>query len=176
MVSSSPLISGAKFRFFIMRRISASGTSIPSTPFTLLTLTVIGVGSMEFPVFTSKWVRETLPQPSSSIRCNARFIPSTVEYSSTPFSYLALASVAFPSARAVFLTLSRANFADSNITASVVSRISEFKPPMTPASATGFTPSQITRLFSFIVYSCSSRVTIFSFSFALLTQISLPSR
>ena len=66
-----------------------------STPFTLLTLTVIGIGSMEFPVFTSKWVRETLPQPSSSIRCRARFIPSTVEYSSTPFSYLALASVAF---------------------------------------------------------------------------------
>ena len=48
---------------------------------------------MEFPVFTSKWVRETLPQPSSSIRCSARFIPSTVEYSSTPFSYLALISL-----------------------------------------------------------------------------------
>ena len=44
--------------------------------------------------------------------------------------------------------LSRANLAASNITSVVVSRISEFKPPMIPASATGFLPSQITRLFS----------------------------
>ena len=47
---------------------------------------------------------------------------------------------------------------------------------MIPARATGFLPSQITRLFGFNVNSFSSRVTIFSPSIARLTQIALPSR
>ena len=37
--------------------------------------------------------------------------------------------------------LSRANLAASNITSVVVTGISEFKPPIIPASATGFLPS-----------------------------------
>ena len=81
-----------------------------------------------------------------------------------------------PNARELLRMLSRANFADSNITSVVVSRISEFKPPMMPANATGFLPSQITKLLGFKVNSFSSRVTIFSPSLARLTWIALPSR
>ena len=61
-----------------------------------------------------------------------------------------------PNARELLRMLSRANLAASNITSVVVSRTSEFKPPMIPASATGFLPSQITRLFGFKVNSFSS--------------------
>lgn len=78
----------------------------------LLTRTVIGVGSMEFPVFTSGY--GNLPQPL--LPSDAAHVSLSTVESSTPFSYLAPASVAFPSARAVFLTLSRAN--GLNITAS----------------------------------------------------------
>lgn len=81
-----------------------------------------------------------------------------------------------PNARELFLILSLANFADSNITSVVPSLISEFKPPMIPASATAFFPSQITRLLLFNSNSFSSSVTIFSPSFARLTTISSPSR
>ena len=175
MVNSSPLSTGAKSRFFMIRIISSVGTSIPSTSLIFLTDTFISLGSVLLPIFTSTCVDETLPQLSSSIRCSALFIASTVEYSSTPFEYFADASVLLPRALAVFLILSRANFADSNITAFVVSLISEFNPPITPASATGFTPSQMTRLFSLSSYSSSSSVTIFSLSLALLTLIALPS-
>ena len=159
-----------------MRRISSSGTVIPNTPFTFLILVLKVFGSKEFPVFTFLWVLETFPAPSSSTRCRARFIAISVAYSSTPFAYLWLASEDCPKARELLRMLSRANLAASNITSVVVSRISEFKPPMIPASATGFLPSQITRLFVFKVNSFSSRVTIFSPSVARLTQMALPSR
>ena len=159
-----------------MRRISSSGTVIPNTPFTFLMLVLKVFGSKEFPVFTFLWVLETFPAPSSSTRCRARFIAISVAYSSTPFAYLWLASEDCPNARELLRMLSRANLAASNITSVVVSRISEFKPPMIPASATGFLPSQITRLFVFKVNSFSSRVTIFSPSVARLMQMALPSR
>ena len=169
MVSSSPSITGWKFRDFKILSMSAVGTSIPSTPFTFLMLAFISVGSMELPVFASTWVEDTLPQPSSSIRCSALLLAITVAYSSTPLAYLWEESEDCPSALELLRILSLANFADSKMTASVVSRISEFKPPMIPASATGFTPSQMTRLFSFNSNSFSSKVTIFSLSWARLT-------
>ena len=176
MVSSSPLISGWKFKPVRMRKISSSGTVIPKTPLTFLMLVLKVTGSKEFPVLTFLWVLETLPTPSSSTRCRARFMAISVAYSSTPLEYLWLASEDWPRARELLRMLSRANFADSNITSVVVSRISEFKPPIIPANATGFFPSQITRLFGFKVNSFSSKVTIFSPSFARLTWIALPSR
>ena len=176
MVSSSPLISGWKFKPVRMRKRSSSGTVIPRTAFTFLTLVLKVVGSKEFPVFTFLWVLEILPTPSSSTRCRTRFIAISVVYSSTPLEYRWLASDPCPNARELLRMLSRANLAASNITSVVVSRISEFKPPMIPASATGFLPSQITRLFGFKVNSFSSSVTIFSPSAARLTLIALPSR
>ena len=176
MVSSSPLISGWKFNPVKIRKISSSGTVIPRTPFTFLMLVVKVTGSKELPVFTFLCVLEILPAPNSSTRCRTRFIAISVAYSSTPLEYLWLASEDCPNARELLRMLSRANFADSNITSVVVSRISEFKPPMIPANATGFLPSQITKLLGFKVNSFSSRVTIFSPSLARLTWIALPSR
>ena len=134
----------------MIRRISSSGTWMPRTPFTFWIETVISRGVIGFPVLTSRCVDDTLPQSSSSTRWSALRIAISVVYSSTPFSYFAEASVRFPSALEVLRMLSRMNFADSNTTPFVVSRISEFSPPMTPASATGPSPSQMQRLFSFI--------------------------
>ena len=148
---------------------SSSGTVIPRTPLTCFTLTVSFRGSMEFPVLTSKVVLLTLPQLSSSMRWRARFIAITVVYSSTPLENLKDESETWPKALELLRMLSCANFAASNITAFVVSRISELRPPMMPASATGFLPSQITRLSFVRENSFSSKVTIFSPSSARRT-------
>ena len=50
----------------------------------------------------------------------------------------------------------------------------EFAPPMMPASATGFSASQMTRLLGFRVNSFSSRVVIFSPSAARRTVMLRP--
>ena len=42
--------------------------------------------SREAPALTSMWLAVISPQPSSSIRCSARAMPSSVVYSDTPFS------------------------------------------------------------------------------------------
>ena len=63
--------------------------------------------------------------------------------------------------------------ADSNNTVVVSSLTSEFNPPITPATATGFLPSQMTRFSVVNVNSFSSRVTIFSPWRALRTIIFL---
>ena len=159
-----------------MRRMSSFGTSIPSTPLTRFTLTFISFGSKELPVDTSTCVELTLPHPSSSIKCSARFIAITVVYSYTPFAYMALESEDCPNARELFLILSLANFAASNMTSLVVSRISEFRPPIIPARATGFLPSQMTRFEESRENSFSSSVVIFSPSLARRTRMASPSR
>ena len=53
--------------------------------------------------------------------------------------------------------------------------ISEFSPPITPAIATGFLESAMTKSFSSNVLSTSSNVVIFSPFLALLTFICFPS-
>ena len=58
--------------------------------------------------------------------------------------------------------LSRANLADSNSSWVVLSVISLFRPPITPASATGLAPSQMTRLLSLRANSLPSSVTMLS--------------
>ena len=68
------------------------------------------------------------------------------------------------------------NVADSNKTVFVFSLTSELRPPITPAIATGFTPSQITRLDESNVYSFSFKAVIFSPSLARLTLIAFPSK
>ena len=67
--------------------------------------------------------------------------------------------------------LSRMNLADSNSSWVVFSVISLFRPPMMPASATGFAPSQMTRLLSFSWNSLPSRVTMDSSLRARRTMI-----
>ena len=64
--------------------------------------------------------------------------------------------------------------ADSKTTSTVSSAISLFSPPMMPASATGFSASQMTRLLGFRVNSFSSRVVIFSPSAARRTVMLRP--
>ena len=175
-LSASPSSFGSISRFARMRHTASPGTSMPSTPFTRDRLTVSGRFSMLLPVFLPAHSSVTVPAPSSSVKCRARFIASTTVYSSVPFSKCALASVRFPSARALRRMLSRANFAASKTTAVVVSLISELRPPMMPARPTGFSPSQIRRLLSLSVNSCSSRVTSFSPSFAVRTTMRSPDK
>ena len=114
-------------------------------------LTESSLGSTLLPVFTSTCNLETLPQFNSWVRCKALFIAITVAYSSTPLAYLALESEDLPTLLEVRRILSRANFADSKSTAFVVSRISEFSPPITPARPTAFTLSQISKLLDVLI-------------------------
>ena len=110
------------------------------------------------------------------MRFNALPMASSVVYSFTPFSNMAEESECCPSAREVFLTLSRANFAASNSSSLVSLSISLLRPPIIPAKAAGLSPSHITRLSWLSLNVLSSRVVIFSPSFALRTTISLPER
>ena len=65
------------------------------------------------------------------------------------------------------------NKADSSATVVVVSVISESRPPITPANATGSFPFVITRLSDVKLRVSPSNVTIVSASFAWRTTISL---
>ena len=153
-----------------------AGTSIPKSELIFPTFTVIFFSSrFEYSVVTSICKSVTVPQFKASIRLSARFNAFSVVYSLTPFSNSAEESECCPRALAVFLTLSRANFAASNKTSSVPFLISLSSPPITPASATGLSLSHITRFSRFSSNSFPSSVVIFSPFSARRTTISLPS-
>ena len=67
---------------------------------------------------------------------------------SRPFSKIPEASVRIPSAFAVIRTVAPWKFADSKTTVLVSSIISEFAPPITPATATGLSLSQMASILS----------------------------
>ena len=152
----------------------SSGTRMPSTAQIFSGVVVMTLRSAERPSVQSKLRVVMSPQSSCWIRCRARARPSLGELKSTPFSYRAEESLDCPRARLVLRTESRAKVAHSNSRLWVLSSIPELAPPMTPASATGFSASQMTRLFSVRVNSFSSRVTIFSPGRARRTSMQRP--
>ena len=156
-----------------MSSIITLGTSIPKTPFILSKVVSTFLFSCSLPAETSTLTEVTLPAPNLQTRDKALLEALSVVYSSTPFSNLFDESDDLPSVLDDFLTLSLLNFAHSNTTAFVSVFISLLSPPIMPASATGLSPSQITRFSGFKVSSFSSSVTIFSSFFALRTTISL---
>ena len=104
----------------------------------------------------------------------ALFIALKAFSEDNPFSNLEELSVLSPTFLAVFLMLPPLNTADSNTTVDVSFSISEFNPPITPAIATAFSSSAITKSLLSSFLSCSSNVVIFSPSFALLIVICFP--
>ena len=113
----------------------------------------------------------TLPQPRSSTSSQARSRALKAFSGSSPFSYLEEASVRSPFLMAVFLTLTALKVADSKRMLVVVSRTSEFSPPITPAMAQTFSSSAITSVSLSRICSLPSRVTVFSPSCAVLTMM-----
>ena len=116
------------------------------------------------------------PLPVSAISVNALLMPYSCDAKSMPFSNLAELSERSVNARDVFLTLSRANLADSKMIVFVSSLTPLFSPPITPATATGRSASAITSIFSVSMFFFPSRVTISSPLFAFLTTIVAPLR
>ena len=90
----------------------------------------------------------TSPAPSCSTSSHARLTASRVMRGSRPFSKRPEASVRMPSAFAVIRTVAPWKFADSKTTVLVSSIISEFAPPITPATATGLSLSQMASILS----------------------------
>ncbi len=115
------------------------------------------------------------PAPNSSIKLHALFIAISTRFGSMSFSNLEDASVLNPSFLEVSLIEVPSKFAHSNIMVFVSFLISEFSPPITPATATGFLSSAITSIDEFKVLSSPSKVLNFSLSSAFLTIILLPS-
>ena len=168
---SSPFADTLKLSRFKMFLISSFGTSMPKSALILEYFVLTTAGATDLSSM-SKRSQAICPQPSASIRLRARLMAMPVVYASTPFSKRAEESLFCPRAREVRRMFARSNLALSKSTSAVVSAMPLFRPPITPASATGFTPSQMTRLFAVSSNSFSSRVTIFSPSFARRTQIS----
>ena len=153
--------------------ISSLGMSVPNNLFTF--------SGSNFTVFTSclfgyisTIVLLALPAPISSASSTALLIALIAFSGDNPFSYLPELSVLKPNFLAVSLTLPPLNTADSKTTVFVLSSISEFCPPITPATATGFSLSAITSIELSNFLSCSSNVVITSPSFALLTIMCFP--
>ena len=121
--------------------------------------------------YTSTAPPTTSPASSSSISWHALLIASIAFSGSSPFSNLPDASVLKPIFLVVFLMLVPSNVAASKSIVWTSSVIIEFSPPMIPAIATGFSPSQIRSVCASRVLSCPSSVTNFSPSVAVLTTI-----
>ena len=81
-----------------------------------------------------------------------------------------------PSLREVMRTDGPSKQADSKTTTPVSSVISEFSPPITPASATAFLSSEMTSILSSSVWSLPSSDLNASFARAWRTVMALPSR
>ena len=90
---------------------------------------------------------------------------------SSPFSKRPEASVRRPSFLAVVRTEAPLKQADSNTTVWVSSMMPLYSPPMTPATAAGFSSSQITSISGERVRSTPSRVTMLSPALALRTTM-----
>ena len=82
----------------------------------------------------------------------------TVISGSKLFSYLIDASVLWLSLTVDFLTEAASKVADSKVSLEVSSTISESRPPIIPAIATGVLSLQIIRVFSSIFLSTPSKV------------------
>ena len=115
------------------------------------------------------------PPATSWIKFASLFITLTAFSSSTLLSNLYEESLDKVNLLEVFLTFCELKFATSRRIFFVFSVICEFSPPITPPSATAFTPSEITISSLFNSLSCSSSVTSFSFSSPALTTIFPPS-
>ena len=116
------------------------------------------------------------PAPMSSMSLQTLSAAASQRLGSMPFSYLPDASVLRTSLLEVVLTLLASKFAHSITIVFVLSSISELRPPITPATATGFSASLIMSILSSRVLSVPSRVTNFSPSLAVSTIILCPAR
>ena len=153
--------------------ISASGISAPKNAliFSGENGTLISFFS---PLSISITPLTTLPQFNSVISSHALASAEETISLSKPFSYLPDDSVLIPSFCAVFLTEEPKNAALSNTIVFVSSTIPEYSPPITPATAIGFSLSQIASISGVSSCSTPSSVVIFSPARAFLTTISLP--
>ncbi len=97
------------------------------------------------PARSSRTPAATAPPQSARTSRAARFKPSTVASGSVPRSKRCEASVCIPRERAVRRTAPGWKCALSRRMRVVLSEIAVARPPMTPASATGFSASAITR-------------------------------
>ncbi len=105
-----------------------------------------------------------LPPQISAMSCVARFNALMVPLGSTPRSKRWEASVFRPVFLDVFRMQTGSKYALSRRIFLVVSSTSEFRPPITPAMATGFFPSQIISISESRRRSFPSRVVKVSFS------------
>ena len=104
--------------------------------------------SVFFSGYTSTIPPTTSPAPNSSINAHARLMAASALFGSRPFSNLPDASVRSPSLFAESLIFVPSKHAASNKISFTSSVIFEFSPPMIPAIPTGFSASQIMRMFS----------------------------
>jgi len=138
----------------------------------LISMVVSGNGSG----YSSMTPLTHLPPPISVMSCVARFNAVMVPLGSTPRSKRWDASVFRPVFFEVFRMQTGLKYALSRRIFVVVSSISEFSPPMTPAIATGFSPSQIISISGSRRRSFPSRVIKVSFSWAVRTTIRFSAR
>ena len=116
----------------------------------------------------------TSPAPSSSTSSQARSTAGRVFRGSRPFSYLALASVRMPRARAVRRMVVPSKLADSKTTSAVSETISLFRPPIMPARPTARCSSAMTSILGLSLRTLPSRVVSSSPSSARRTTILPP--
>ncbi len=117
----------------------------------------------------------TSPAPSSSTSSQARSSAFSVFLTSRPFSKRDEESVRMPRAVAVRRMEGPEKLALSKRTMAVSPTISLFAPPITPATATGFSTSQMHSMFSVSFLSPPSSVVIVSPARARRIWISPPS-
>ena len=113
----------------------------------------------------------TSPHSSSSTSSQARWTAGTVIRGSRFFSNLPEDSVRIPKAKAVWRMEVPLKLADSNTTVVVSSIISEFSPPIIPASPMGLASSAITSIPGFRFRTLPSKVVRVSPSVASRTTI-----
>ena len=120
---------------------------------------------------TSIVPRHSVPPHASRMRRAARSSPSRVASGSVPRSKRCEASVCMPRERDVLRTARGSKCAPSRRTRVVFSEIAVASPPMTPARATGFSASAITRCWGVSARATPSSVTSVSPARARRTMI-----
>ena len=148
------------FRYFSMASVSSRVPRCWFNRRVLISMVVSEKGSG----YSSMTPLIHLPPPSSVMSCVARFNAVMVPLGSTPRSKRWEASVFRPVFLDVFRMQTGSKYALSRRIFVVVSSTSEFRPPMTPAMATGFFPSQIISISGSRRRSFPSRVMKVSFA------------
>jgi len=172
---SLPILSTSNSIDFKWFSTSSISKRVPSRRFNAVTLKSIILSGKVF-WYSSIVPLISLPPPISAMSCVARFNAIMVPLGSTPRSKRCEASVFNPVFFEVFRMQTGSKYALSRRIFVVESSISEFNPPITPARATGFSPSQIISISGSRRRSFPSRVIKASPSLAVRTTIRFSAR